>query len=123
MAGGRWNLEMGAANKAVMAHKNDVTKAAYSVQAVQLTKRFTEAKRVHKHAVTAVTKAQTDLDACIERTAAARKETKWLTPAASVAQTDAHNYKPQVVADARAMLVADKALKQRRRACIQLEAS
>jgi hypothetical protein len=44
------------------------------------------------------------------------------TTAASVAQTDAQNYKPQVVADARAMLVVDKELKQHRRACIQLEA-
>jgi uncharacterized protein YqeY len=41
---------------------------------------------------------------------------------ASVAQREVQNYKPQVVADARAMLVANKELKQRRRACIQLEA-
>jgi hypothetical protein len=51
------NLEMVAANQAVVAHKNDATKAAYSSKAVQLTTRFTEAKRVHKHAVAAVTKA------------------------------------------------------------------
>jgi hypothetical protein len=105
------NLEMvaaNAANKAVVAHKNDVTNAAYSIKAVQLVAQFTEAKRVHKHAVAAVTKARTDLDACIERTAEARKEMQGLTTAASVAQTDAQNYKLHVVADARAMLVDEK---------------
>jgi chromosome segregation ATPase len=94
------NLAYLAANKAVVAHQNDATKAASSIKAVQLMTQFTEAKRVHKHAVAAVTKARTDLAACVERTAAARKETKGLTTAASVAQTDAQKYKPQVVADA-----------------------
>jgi hypothetical protein len=116
------NLASVAANKAVVAHKNDATKAASSIKAVQLMTQFTEAKRVHKDAVTAVAKARMDVDACIKRTTAARKEMKGLMTAASVAQTDAHRYKPQVVADAREMLVADKALKQHWRVCIQLEA-
>jgi hypothetical protein len=85
------NLEMVAANKAVVAHKNDVTNATYSSKVVLLTAWFSEAKRVHKHAVAALTKAKTDLDACIERTAAARTKKQGFTTAASVAQTDAQN--------------------------------
>jgi hypothetical protein len=103
------NLASLEANKAVVAHQNDATKAASSIKAVQTMTQFTEAKRVHTHAVVVVNKARTDLGACIERTAAARKEMKGLTTAASVAQTDAQKYKPQIVADARAMLVAELA--------------
>jgi hypothetical protein len=90
---------------------------------MQLLTQFTEAKRVHKHAVAAVNKARTDLATCIERTAAARQDMEGPKTAASVAKTDAQKYKPQVVADARAMLVADKELKQRRWACLQLAAA
>jgi hypothetical protein len=107
-------------NKAVAAHQHDATKVAYSITAVQVMTQFTEARRVHKHAAAAVNKAGTDLGACIERTAAARQEMQGFTTAASAAQTDAQKYKLQVVGGARAMLVADKELKQRRRAHIQL---
>jgi hypothetical protein len=84
---------------------------------------YVEARRVHTHASNATIHARTGLGACIERATAARQELQGLTTAASIAKMDAQKFKPQVIADARAMLLADKDLKQRRHACIQLAAT